>query len=140
MDPRDRHLIVDAVRSFLALRQDDVLAAYVFGSVARGAATSGSDIDVAVLLKAEPPHTVDGLRQDIADGLRERLGRAVDLLVLNRAPADLVHRVLRDGLLVLDANPPLRRMFEVRRRNEFFDLEPVRRRYRQHEAAKAVAV
>jgi hypothetical protein len=32
------------------------------------------------------------------------LGRPVDLVALKRAPADLVHRVLRDGVLVFDAS------------------------------------
>jgi uncharacterized protein YutE (UPF0331/DUF86 family) len=46
----------------------------------------------------------------------------IQVVVLIRAPADLVHRVLRDGHLVLD--PAARIRFEVQRRNEYFDLAP----------------
>jgi hypothetical protein len=38
--------------------------------------------------------------------------------------------VLRDGILVCDRNVPARIRFEVRLRNEYFDMEPVRRLYR----------
>jgi hypothetical protein len=56
---------------------------------------------------------------------------AVDLVVLNHAPADLAHRVLRDAVLVSERNPSARIRFEVRSRNEYFDLEPILRRYRR---------
>jgi predicted nucleotidyltransferase len=123
--------LVEAVRRYLAEADRGVLAAYVFGSVARGSATDASDLDVALLLDGDPPHTVEGLRPDLLDDLQERLGRRVDLVILNFAAADLVHRVLRDGILVQEASPSARVAFEVRRRNEYFDLEPMRRRYRR---------
>ena len=53
------------------------------------------------------------------------------LVVLNEAPCDLVHRVLRDGRLDRAA----RVRFEVRSRNEYFDMDPVRRAYRRTHAA-----
>ncbi len=139
MDAHECHRIVDAVGRFFTLHREGVLAAYVFGSVARGEAAAGSDVDVAVLLSSESPRTLEGLRPDLRDGLAEHLGRRVDVVVLNHAPADLVHRVLRDGILALDTKPAIRRTFEVRRRNEFFDLEPVRRQYRRHASTGAAA-
>lgn len=108
-----------------------VAAAYLFGSVARGTAGTDSDIDVAVLFDADPPATLEGLHTDLAQDLEELLGRRVDLVVLNRAPLDLVHRVLRDGILVCDAHRSARIRFEVRSRNEYFDLEPYLRQYRR---------
>jgi len=54
----------------------------------------------------------------------------VQLVVLNRAPADLVHHVLRDGRLLLDRDRATRIRFEVEPRNEYFDLAPLRSRYR----------
>lgn len=107
------------------------VAAYLFGSVARGVARQDSDADVAVLLERDPPPVLEGLHTDLADALEELLGRRVDLVILNRAPADLVHRVLRDGILVYDADPSARIRFEVRSRNEYFDLEPYLRQYRR---------
>ena len=50
---------------------------------------------------------------------------------MNRAPVDLRTRVLRDGVLLVDRDPSLRIRFEVRTRNEWFDLQPILREYRR---------
>jgi hypothetical protein len=63
--------------------------------------------------------------------IESRLGCSVDLIVLNTAPVDLVYRVLRDGILLLQPNPSARIAFEVRARNEYFDLLPFLKRYRR---------
>lgn len=120
-----------AIEEFFREHRDGIVAAYVFGSVARGEARPGSDVDVAVLLVEDPPRTLEGTRGDLAEGLERAVGRLVDLVVLNRAPADLVHRVLRDGRLVLEADRAARVRFEVLRRGEYFDLQPILDEYRR---------
>jgi hypothetical protein len=55
----------------------------------------------------------------------------LDLVVLNRARVELIHRVLRDGILIHDRNPSARICFEVKARNEYFDLLPYLRQYRR---------
>lgn len=108
----------------------DVAAAYVFGSVASGTAGPDSDVDLAVLFTAPPPHTLDSARFALAGELEAALGAPVDLVVLNDAPVDLSIRVLRQGHLVVDRDRSARIGFEVRTRNEAFDLEPMLTRYR----------
>ena len=115
--------------------EPDAVVAYLFGSLARGDFHRHSDADVAVLFAADPPRTLAGLRLDLEADLEAIAGRRVQLVVLNRAPVDLVHRVLRDGVLLLDRDPSARIRFEVRSRNAYFDLLPVLRRYRRMEAA-----
>ncbi|MEJ2389755.1 MAG: nucleotidyltransferase domain-containing protein [Chromatiaceae bacterium] len=90
----------------------------MFGSHARGHENPGSDIDVALLLKQDPPRTLAGLQLDLADELAGAVDRPVHLVVLNRAPVDLIHRVLRDGILLMDRDPSTRICFEVRARNQ----------------------
>jgi hypothetical protein len=114
-----------------------LVCAYLFGSHARGDKTPGSDIDVALLLDQDPPRTLEGLQLDLADELAGTVDRPVDVVVLNRAPADLIHRVLRDGVLLLDRDPSARIRFEVRARNEYFDLLPHLRRYRRLDRGRA---
>jgi predicted nucleotidyltransferase len=114
----------------LADVRSDVVAAYLFGSHGRGTAREDSDVDVAVLVRGEPASTLDGLGMDLQADLERDLRRCVDLVVLNRAPTDLVHRVLRDGRLLLERDRSARIAFEVRARNEFFDMQPILRRYR----------
>ena len=128
MLPREE--IESRLRASLSAR-GNVLAAYLFGSVARGTATTASDVDVAVLLTADPPRTLDGLHLGLEDDLEHALGVPVQLVVLNRAPCDLVHRVLRDGVLLVDRDPGARIRFEVDARNRYFDLQPFLRRYRR---------
>lgn len=109
-----------------------LVCAYLFGSVARGDDGPGSDVDVAALFREDPPRTLAWLHLDLADRLTGALGgRRVDLVVLNRAPVDLVHRVLRDGVLLLERDRSMRIGFEVRARNDYFDLLPHLRRYRR---------
>ena len=120
------------VSETLGQRPERFVAAYAFGSFARGTAGPHSDVDVAVLYAEAPPRTLDGAGFDIEAALQKQLGRPVQLVTLNYAPVDLVHRVLRDGKLVINSDPSRRIAFEVQARNAFFDLEPHLRRYRRY--------
>lgn len=106
-------------------------AAYLFGSRARGTDRAGSDVDLGVLFTETPPASLHGPPSRIANSLEWELGTDVQVVVLNTAPADLVHRVLRDGVLVHEADRTARVRFEVARRREYLDLVPVLRRYRR---------
>ena len=127
----DRREVERLLREHFAEDPGDAAAVYLFGSVARGEAGPASDVDVAVLFRSEPPPGMAGLALDLEGSLERRLGRSTQLVVLNRAPVDLVHRILRDGVLVLDRDRSARIRFEVRARNEYFDLLPILRRYRR---------
>jgi len=108
-----------------------IAAAYLFGSVARGTARPGSDVDVGILYSEEPPATLKGLSLDLEGDLEDLLELPVQLVVLNRAPVDLVIRVLRDGKLLVDRDHSKRVHFEVKSRFEFWDLEPYLKMYRR---------
>lgn len=104
---------------------------YLYGSQARGTARPDSDIDLGVLLRHVPPPTLQGTVRDLESDVERAIRRPVQAVVLNTAPADLVHRVLRDGRLVLDRDRSARIRFEVQSRNEYFDLASLRRLYRR---------
>ena len=108
-----------------------MVCVYLYGSRARGTERPSSDVDLAVLLDRDPPPSFSGLPLDIESALEHRLGLPVQIVVLNRAPSDLVHRVLRDGHLIIERDRSRRIRFEVRARNEFFDLQRVRDEYRR---------
>ena len=109
----------------------EVLAVYLYGSQARGDASPASDIDVGLLLDGRPQPVLRSVAREIEDAVERRFRRTAQAVVLNTAPADLVHRVLRDGILLLDRDRAVRIRFEVQSRNEYFDLEPIRRLYRR---------
>jgi predicted nucleotidyltransferase len=108
-----------------------VVAVYLFGSFGRGTARDDSDVDVGVLYESSRPAQL--MAQPFGDeaALSERLARSVQVVEMNRAPPDLVHRIMRDGILLIEANKSRRIAFEVQARNAYFDLLPVLREYRQ---------
>ena len=120
----------DLLRFFATPRQG-VAAAWLFGSVARGTAGDRSDVDVAILTDGSPPHGLDGLRLDLEGEIERMLGIPTQLVVLDRAPVDLSQRVLRDGVLLCEPDRSARIRFEVRVRNEFWDLRPFLEEYRK---------
>lgn len=121
----------------LASAPSEVLAIYLFGSVARGTAGPRSDVDLGLLLERQPLATLEGRMLGYESALAQAIGREVQVVVLNDAPTDLVHRVLRDGRVVLDRDRAARLRFEVRARNEYFDFLPVLMRYRACQLEKA---
>ena len=123
---------VERLRRAFKGRQQGVAAVYLFGSVARGESRPGSDLDVAVLLEPAPERgTYKSLRLGLRAELESELGQEIDLVVLNHAPPDLNHRVLRDAVLVIEPDPSARVRFEVRERNEYWDLKPYLYQYRR---------
>jgi len=123
-----------------------VRLAWLFGSRARGAARPDSDIDVAVLVDdacAAGPGAVKATLFQLIGAL----GRAVrsdrlDLVLLNRAPPLLRHRVVRDGVLLHARSEAERVRFVRRTLREYLDFEPrlraqTRLRIRRLKAAAA---
>lgn len=87
---------------------EQVEAVIVFGSVARGDAHEGSDVDLVVIA----PATWEG-RADLQQHVHERLGNDCDVLHLTREQFDLapenrepvVAEVLRDGIALVGKMP-----------------------------------
>ncbi len=129
---------IDRLRGLLAQAPAEVAVAYVFGSVARGTASPASDVDLGVLLAQAPASTLEGRLLDYEAALERHIGVPVQVVILNGAPPDLAHRVIRDGVVVLERDRSARLRFEVRTRNLFFDLEPFLVRYRQRAVQRAV--
>lgn len=124
------------LRRYFATHGAGVVAAYLFGSMAWGTAHEGSDVDVGVLFTEPPDGVLDSSAAEVEDDLDRRLGRPVQVVALNTAPVDLAIRVLRAECLLYEGDASGRIRFEVRTRNEYFDLEPILRRYRRMESAR----
>ena len=124
-----QELLADGLRGI-----PNLCAAYLFGSRARGTQRPGSDVDVGIWLR-KTPVTLDEYPLELAGALEQKLGQGVDLVVMNGAPSDLVHRILRDGILVLEKDRAARIAFEMQARSDFFDMAPIRALYRRGEPA-----
>lgn len=72
--------LVDLLRDALATLADRIEVAFVFGSIASGTESAGSDLDLFVLGDASLKDVVHALLP-----LRERLGREINPVVMTRA-------------------------------------------------------
>jgi uncharacterized protein len=117
-------------------REPGLVAAYLFGSRARGTAGEASDIDVGILLESTPRSFAD-TPLELAGELETLLGKRVDIAIMNAAPPDLLHRILRDGQVLIDRDRSRRIRFEVHARNQYFDTQRLRDAYRRAARARS---
>ena len=104
-----------------------ILAVYLFGSHSTGKAKPDSDLDLAILL--QPGLEDDFPILELTVSLEKALGRRVDLVILNRAGELLKYQVRRNGCLLYERDPRLRKQFEVRGRKSFEDFLYLHRLY-----------
>lgn len=106
--------------------QTDVVAAYIFGSLAGERATPRSDVDIAILFAdASDPLAVGGHQLQLMGELERFTDREVDVVILNTAPSILQHQVLRHGRLLYERDRQARVEFEVRAGKIYADLKPM---------------
>jgi uncharacterized protein len=129
-DPRRDELpsaeaVTTILRQVLEPRPE-IVAVYLFGSLARDRARADSDIDVALLLDRDFDLDAHPLyRLDRIDELASALSRPVDVVLLNKAPLVLRNQVLTYGRLVYETNHRQRIDYEVRSRQAYFDFRPI---------------
>ncbi len=106
--------------------QPDVVAAYLFGSLAEGRAHPRSDIDIAILLREDADASVGGKRHfALWEAVERFTDRKVDVVVLNTASPILQHQVLKHGKLLYEGDRRARVEFEVRAGKIYADLKPM---------------
>jgi len=114
---------LSGVKNYLETRED-VLFAYLFGSLSKGRTSPLSDVDIAVFLR----------EGDLSDKRFEILGHLVeilktdevDLVILNSAPPPLRMSIIQDKTLLADNEPFARHAFEsvtIRTFLDFFKIE-----------------
>jgi uncharacterized protein len=116
--------------------QADIAFAYLFGSFAKGRGRAASDVDVAVWLTStgdssgQPEATDRGLELEVL--LERMLRRPVQVIVLNRAPIELTHNILRHGRLVFSRAEDVRIRFYVAHARRYYDLASARRLFARY--------
>jgi predicted nucleotidyltransferase len=100
-----------------------LLFAYLFGSQAKGRASSRSDVDIAAYFS--PKISADrrsALRMSLASDLMGALRRDdLDLVLLNEAPPFLAFQAIRPGKVIFSRNELARTRFEARTMSLYFD-------------------
>ncbi|MEM3587467.1 MAG: nucleotidyltransferase domain-containing protein [Candidatus Jordarchaeaceae archaeon] len=103
----------------------NAVAAYIFGSRARGDFREDSDWDIGVLISRE--FTANGFL-DFLEELREVLQvdfEKVNLVILNGADIDLAFQALSEGKLIYESNRDLRSDLEVSIIKRYIDVKPL---------------
>ncbi len=124
----DPERIAELVGAFFAAR-DDVEAAWLFGSAARGRLSPLSDVDVAVLPRADADADERWrLRADLMARLPSALGGSeVDVLVLPDAGVLVTQRALVGGSRVFGRASRRAAEVEVRAATALWDFAPMLR-------------
>ncbi|MGC9522955.1 MAG: type VII toxin-antitoxin system MntA family adenylyltransferase antitoxin [Anaerolineae bacterium] len=121
----DREAVTATLQRALSERPE-VVAGYLFGSVARDRASATSDVDVALLLDEDFDLTADPLyRLRAITDLAARLGCDVDVVILNGAPLVLRNQVLTRGRRIYEADRQQRIRYEVSSWQRYWDFEPI---------------
>lgn len=117
--------LAERITDVLSARRE-ILEAYLFGSLARGAGQAHSDVDIAVYVDEEKIEAgLFGYRSELTAALMSGLGtNFVDVVILNRAPPLLYHRVLRDGSRLLSRDLRATTVREGRALSRHCDFAP----------------
>jgi predicted nucleotidyltransferase len=118
--------VLDELRRVLE-EERDVAYALLFGSGGRGALRPTSDIDIAVEFRAGAPRDMTTLGL-LAARLEAATGRAVDLVLMDEAPAPLAYRVFREGRLVLERDHAALVHRKAQAILQYLDFKPVEER------------
>ncbi|GAB4578344.1 MAG: hypothetical protein Fur0022_10790 [Anaerolineales bacterium] len=107
-------------------KQPDVVAAYLFGSVAREQANTMSDVDIAILFQQGLDEETALERQlAILLALETMADREVQVTVLNRVAPFFAFQVIKEGKRLYERDKAERVEFEVRVMKDYFDVQPM---------------
>jgi predicted nucleotidyltransferase len=137
---KNRDELVRRLRSTFTelLEGGPVVLAYLHGSAVRGTSTPLSDVDVAVVIRADADlaQRIDAEAQLTASLVGQGISKP-DVRIINDAPIMLKGAVVTEGILLYAADEAYRIDFESLTRRQYFDYAPVARRM-QDEYIRAV--
>lgn len=108
----------------------EIVAAYLFGSVAKGRARPGSDVDIALLLDATVRPNVD-LLLNLQALLCRALRADVHLIILNNASYLLRMQVFTEGRLIYETDREKLARFRMLSTSLYAEFAPVMRMTQQ---------
>jgi len=126
LKPDQKKKLLSTISSYLEQNLKEVVAAYLYGSLAAG--LPFSDIDLGVLIKNNLGQTLK-FELDLENRLEKIVKYSVDVRVLNGAPLSFCQNVIRHRKVILDRDPNFRADFEGQVLKQYFDLAYFQRQY-----------
>lgn len=124
----EQDTVIDGLEASPGVFQEHgVIAAYLYGSVARDQHHADSDIDIAVLFEDDEGMPELDLAQQLQDALQ--LDREVDVRSLNSASVRFQHRVLKEGRRVYTGDREAMVRFEEGVSRRYLDMKPLQDRF-----------
>lgn len=112
-----------------------IVAAYMFGSFAKGAEREKSDIDIAFAFYEsfykEDPFKALQTAQILGARLGRKVTRTVDVAILNGSSLNFAYHVVREGMCIYESNTTDRILYEVTLDNKYQDFAPFIRELRK---------
>jgi len=109
-------------------KKEEILFAFLFGSIANDKTTGISDIDIAVMLnesKIDKTKNPYGYKAELLAKLISVLSfDDIDLIILNEASLLLKHRIVQSGREIYTKDEKLSAEFRVKVMEQFLDLKP----------------
>ncbi len=104
-------------------REKPIIAAYLFGSTAKGGATEKSDIDIGILLKNDFNLISNfDYKLKLMGKLKDLTGTAVDIVFIDRADPIFQHHIRKHGKIIFERDRRKRIAYEVNARKDYFDF------------------
>jgi len=112
----------------VAEHHPEIIAAYLYGSYAKGMEIKESDVDVALLISEQ--FTQNALYPfKIGGEIEKKLKRKVDVRILNGASPSFLNQVFKYGKLVYSRDEKKRVSFEVQALRAYLDIKPLHFEY-----------
>jgi len=119
---------------------EEILVAYLYGSMVKGYEGKRSDIDVGLLLKEDFEAEALYLAQ-VAGEIKEKCGldREVDVRILDKRPYRFLHQVIKEGGVILCRDEGKRVRFETSVIDGYIDFKPFYEQYDEKRRERLLA-
>jgi hypothetical protein len=101
-------------------KDNNIIAAYLFGSYAVGVANEDSDFDVAVLVENVPNDSID-YRIKKAMELEKILGKDVDFVIINNSSYILTFQIFKEGKIIYEKDADKRAVYQMHFLSRYYD-------------------
>ena len=111
-------------------KHEEILVAYLYGSMVKGYEGKESDMDVGLLLKED--FEADALYPAHVGGeIKEKCGldHEVDVRILNKRTYRFLHQVIREGEIIMSTDERERVRFETYVIDRYIDFKPFYEQY-----------